>query len=235
MSYQNNSTAINNIDMPEIESVIGIILMMGIHKLPNRRMYWAPTSKVSAIADAMTRNCFDEILRHLQYNNNTLDVRKDHPDYNKMYKIQPLIDHFCHVFQSAVVPETFMSVDEMMVAFKGRHSAKVYMPKKATKWGYKLWSHTGISEYTYIFEVLGGVGSSGPPAGCKPPKKLGESEFVVLRLRKDLVEGKHKVFFDNLFASPELMKYLLSQGIYAVATLREQIEVAIVRYLLRKI
>ena len=140
-----------------------------------------------------------------------------------MYKIQPLIDHFCHVFQSAVVPETFMSVDEMMVAFKGRHSAKVYMPKKPTKWGYKLWSRTGISGYTYIFEVLG-VGSSAPPppppAGCKPPKRLRESEFVVLCLCKDLVEGKHKVFFNNLFASPELIKYLLSQGIYAVATLR---------------
>ena len=42
----------------------------------------------------------------------------------------------------------------------------------------------------------------------------------MLRLCEDRVEGKHKVFFDNLFASPELMKYLLSQGIYAVATLR---------------
>ena len=35
LSYQNNSTAINKIDKSEIESVIGIILMMGIHKLPN--------------------------------------------------------------------------------------------------------------------------------------------------------------------------------------------------------
>ena len=96
-------------------------------------------------------------IRHLHYNNNTLDVRKDHPDYNKMYKIQPLVDHFCHVFQSAVVPETFMSVDEMMVASKGRHSAKVYMPKKPTKWGYKLWSRTGISGYMYIFHLYSAI------------------------------------------------------------------------------
>ena len=62
-----------------------------------------------------------------------------------------------------------MSVDEMMVAFKGRHSAKVYMPQKPSKWGYKMWCRSGISGYTYQFEVLGGKGSSGPPADCNPP------------------------------------------------------------------
>ena len=108
----------------------------------------------------------------------------------------------------------------MMVTFKVRHSAKVYMPKKPTKVGYKMWYRNGISGYTYQFEVLGGKGSSGPPADCNPPQRLGESEFVVLRMCNGLATGKHKVFFDNLFSSPELMKYLLSKGIYGVATLR---------------
>ena len=35
-----------------------------------------------------------------------------------------------------------------------------------------------------------------------------------------LATGKQKIVFDNLFSSPELMKYLLSKGIYRVATLR---------------
>ena len=35
-----------------------------------------------------------------------------------------------------------------------------------------------------------------------------------------LATDKHKVFFDNLFSSPELMKYLLSKGIYELVTLR---------------
>ena len=34
-----------------------------------------------------------------------------------------------------------------------------------------------------------------------------------------LATDKHKVFFDNLFSSPELI-YLLSKGIYGLATLR---------------
>ena len=85
----------------------------------------------------MSRNRFEEILCHLHYNDNSLDLNKNDPSHNKLFKIQPLIDHFCEAFQSAALPETFMSVDEMMVAFKGRHSAKVCMPKNPTKWGYK--------------------------------------------------------------------------------------------------
>ena len=154
LSQQNCRRAFKSFTKSEIKSTIGIILLMGIYKLPNCRTYWAPYSKVSIIADTMPRNCFEEILRHLHYNDNSLDLNKNNPSHNKLFKIQPLIDHFCKAFQSAVLLETFMSVDEMMVTFKVRHSAKVYMPKKPTKVGYKMWYRNGISGYTYQFEYL---------------------------------------------------------------------------------
>ena len=46
------------------------------------------------------------------------------------------------------------------------------------------------------------------------------SDNVVLHLIKDLEKDKHKVFFDNLFVSPELMIQLRHQGVFAVRTLR---------------
>ena len=79
-----------------------------------------------------------------------------------------------------------MSVNEVIVAFKGKDSVKVYMFKKPTKWGYKMWCRNGISGYVYQFEVRGGKGSLGPSADCNPPQRLGVSEFVVLRLCKGL-------------------------------------------------
>ena len=74
--------------------------------------------------------------------------------------------------------------------------------------------------YTYDFEVFGDKGPSGQPTDCNPPQRLQESEFIVLRMSNGLATGKQKIVFDNLFSSPELMKYLLSKGIYRVATLR---------------
>lgn len=49
---------------------------------------------------------------------------------------------------------------------------------------------------------------------------MGESEYVVLRLCNELQSGHHKIFFDNLFSSSELMTYLMERELYAVATLR---------------
>ena len=46
------------------------------------------------------------------------------------------------------------------------------------------------------------------------------AECVILRLTKNVEPSKHKVFFDNLFSTPELMEYLKKRGVYAVATLR---------------
>ena len=106
---------------------------MGI--LPNRRMYWAPSSKVSIIADTMSRNRFHEILRDLHFNDNTLDLKKNDPSHNKLFKIQPLIAHFCKAFQSLVLPETFMSVYEMMMAFKGGIPLKFICPRNLPNWG----------------------------------------------------------------------------------------------------
>ena len=51
LSQQNSTRAIKSFIKSEIKSTIGIILLMGIYKLSNHRMYWAPYSKVSIIAD----------------------------------------------------------------------------------------------------------------------------------------------------------------------------------------
>ena len=113
-----------------------------------------------------------------------------------------------------------MTIDELMVAFKGRHSAKVYMPKKPTKWGYKHWCRARISGYIYDFEVVDARNTKGPLTSMNLSTALGESEYPVLRLCETLEPAKHKIFFDNLFSSPELMKYMMEKRMYAVATLR---------------
>ena len=69
-----------------INTTIGIILLMGTYKLPNRQMYWEPYSNASIIADTMSRNCLDEILRHLHYNDHSLDLNQSDPSHSKLFK-----------------------------------------------------------------------------------------------------------------------------------------------------
>ena len=86
------------------------------------------------------------------------------------------------MFKELVTPETLEAIDEMMVPFKGKHGAKMYMPKKPCKWGYKLWCRAGISGYMYDFEVLGGSSTKSPPENLHVPYQLGESDYVIIRL-----------------------------------------------------
>ena len=75
-SQQNSTRAIKSLTTSAINTTIGIILLMGTYKLPSRQMYWEPYSNVSIIADTMSRNCLDEILRHLHYNDHSLDLNQ---------------------------------------------------------------------------------------------------------------------------------------------------------------
>ena len=93
------------------------------------------------------------------------------------------------------------AVDEMMVAFKGRHKLKVYMQAKPAKWEYKIWSLAGVSGYDYNSEIVGEHDRKGAPVGEKAVKGIGESWYVVARLSQSLDRGKYKVNFDNYFAS----------------------------------
>jgi hypothetical protein len=79
------------------------------------------------------------------------------PNYDKLYKLRPLLSHLNKVFKEAFNPSRFLSIDESMVAFKGRSSLKQYMPLKPIKRGFKVfvicWSVTG---YMLNFQVYEG-------------------------------------------------------------------------------
>lgn len=59
------------------------------------------------------------------------------------------------------------------------------------------------SDYVYNFEIVGQHGGKGAPVGKNGFK--GESGYVVARLTQSLDRGKYKVYFDNYFASPDLL------------------------------
>ena len=214
----NNSNSIqtDDITIDDIRKVFGIVLYMGILKLPKRRMYWQNQTRVDIIAKAMSVNRFAKIMQLLHYNDNNLIPSTDSADYNKCFKIQPLVDYIRAKFLATVVPETYLAVDEQMVPFKGASGLKRYLPKNSKKWGYKLWALADVFGYVYTFEVDGEKGKAGPPEGSNPPEKCGQSGYVVLRLVEKLEEDKHKLFFDNFFSSPELVQYLSSKVIWAL-------------------
>lgn len=71
---------------------------------------------------------------HLHLADNSVRPPKGSPDFDVLYKIRPLIDHFNASARSMYNPGEVLALDESMVAWTGRSAAKTYNPMKPIKW-----------------------------------------------------------------------------------------------------
>lgn len=161
--YQTNLYAFQNdkhnfnLTVTELKVYLGIVLVMSYIKYPRIRQYWSSDGglRMTLIADAMSLNRFEEIRRYLHF----VDASKSDDNNNKLFRIKFVLDHLHKVYHEALDPEEYMSIDEMMIPFKGRSSLKNYLPKKPKRWGYKVWARAGTTGYLYCFEIYQGAGS----------------------------------------------------------------------------
>ena len=110
----------------EIRAYLGIMILMGINRLPEIRDYWSNNEYMhySPIADRITRDRFEEITRYLHFaDNDTLPARGEE-GYSRTQKVDPVISALKQNFQAAYYPNQELSIDEAMIRFKGWSSMK---------------------------------------------------------------------------------------------------------------
>ena len=198
----------------EFKTWLGIYYMMGIVQKPSLHSYWEKNkvTQTPGFAAIMTRDHFKSILRFLYFVNKEDELPKDHPNYNRLFKLRPFIQEIRRKFQQNYVPDREVSINETMVKFKGKKFFRQFLPSKPIRYGFKLFtlveSKTG---YVWDFEVYTGKAAE---AEQKHTQK------VVLRLMVPL-EGKgYRVFTDNCYSSPELFLTLEDKKIHACGTVR---------------
>ena len=216
-SVQTNGSSVGT-TANEIEQYIGVLLIMGIYKIPQYRMYWSKELNIPSISETMTVNRFDKIKRFFHCNDNSKMVPKDHPEFDKLFKVRPVIESVqgkC----GQVPQEEKHSIDEQIIPTKCRSPLRQYIPKKPHKWGIKVWARCGVSGMVYDFEVYTGASPKGNQDELG--QNLGVGGNVVARLSSSLpINVGYKLYFDNYFTSVALMQYLQKKGIWAVATIR---------------
>ena len=74
---------------------------------------------------------------------------------HKLWKLRPWLSALRDDFLSIPAEENNY-VDEIMVAFKGKHSIKQYIRGIPYPWGFKLWGRAGASGILYDFDVYQG-------------------------------------------------------------------------------
>jgi len=196
-----------------MKTFLAINLLMGIKKLPSYKDYWSsnPQLRDEYISSFMPVNRFSWFLAHMHLSDNNFRPNRNDINYDKLYKVRPLIDTLSKTFLQHYIPNKNQSIDESMIRFKGRNSIKQYMPMKPIKRGYKVWIRADESGYICEFQIYTGKTDS-------VETTLGKR--VVQHLTMNIKGKYHNVYFDNFFTSLELMEELLQDGIYDCGTVR---------------
>jgi len=215
-STQRKISKWKDVSREEIESFLGLVMLMGINDLPNIKLYWSKDMVFhnAFISSIMSRDRFLEIFYNLHLANNSLQPKQESKDYSKIYKVKNFIEILRRNFQKNYNFGRYGTIDESMIKFKGRSSIKQYLPLKPIKRGYKVWCLCDpITGYLFNYQIYLGKEET-------REKEISLGERVVFDLiSSHNFQGKY-LYFDNFFTSLKLLENLKLQNIKACGTIR---------------
>lgn len=213
---QRKNSKWKDVGKTEVESFLGLIILMGINDLPNMKLYWSKDMLFhnAFISSIMSRDRFLEIFYNLHLASNSLEPKRGSNNYSKIYKVKTFTEILRRNFQKNYNFGLYGTIDESMIKFKGRSSIKQYLPLKPIKRGYKVWCLCDpITGYLFNYQIYEGK-----------EKTSGKEELLSERVVFDLISGHNfqgkYLYFDNYFNSLRLLEKLKLQKIKACGTIR---------------
>ncbi|XP_039284212.1 piggyBac transposable element-derived protein 3-like [Nilaparvata lugens] len=208
-----------NITKENIKCFIGILIFSGYHTLPGKRYYWDSQTDMNQpfIVNSMRRNKFDQIMSLIHCaDNNNIDTG------DKLYKLRPLISMLQSRFQEHFIPVQYLSYDESMIEYYGRHGCKQFIRAKPIRFGYKVWCVNAPLGYLMNFEIYQGKSLNMP---SEYEELFGKSSALLVKMLEKLPGDKKDLpyicVFDNLFSNFPLLKFLREIGYGGISTIRE--------------
>ncbi|XP_064649987.1 piggyBac transposable element-derived protein 4-like [Lineus longissimus] len=202
----------------EIQTFLGLTMLMGIIHKPSIALYWStdPLYSTPLFSQVMLRNRYQIILKFFHLNDNDTALPRDNPDYDRLHKLRPFIDHMFEKFQTPYVPGQHMSLDEAMVLWKGQLSFKQFIHSKRTRFGIKVFQLCEDNGYTYRFRIYTGQGMLEDVVWSK-------TETLVLDMMQPLLGLGYELDTDNYYTTPHLLKHLHENQTNACGTARKNI------------
>ena len=162
----------------------------------------------------MSENRFHFLLRCIRYDNR--NTRQQRSVQDKLAPIRELLDLFLENFQNYYTPGEYLTVDEQLVAFRGRCPFKQFIPSKPARYGIKVFALVDCRmRYTVNLEVYCGKQPKGPFDLSNAGKD------VVMRISKPILGTGRNITGDNWFSSVPLVQALLEKKTTYVGTLRQ--------------
>jgi hypothetical protein len=197
-----------------MNAFLAVNLYRGLMPCSRAEEYWASESRVPFISSSLSRDRF----KHLRANwsiigpPGTAEQEKRKKAADMWYKLRPLLDCVLHGCQNGYRPRRYLTIDEQMIAFKGRHDAVVYIPNKPHPKGFK--NDLIADSETYVLGFLLSKGKIGDK------REVGQAARVIAELLKPYTGQGYILVCDNHYSSLPLVQWLDAHGTGYVGTLR---------------
>lgn len=205
-------------DVSEIKAFIGLLYMAGFHR--NSRLntadFWATDgSGIELFRTTMSRNRFHFLMQFVRFDDK--ETREERKVYDKLAPIRDIVDRFVTHCQTNYSLGEYVTIDEMLPAFRGKCSFRQYIPSKPSKYGIKILALVDAKMfYTANLEIYVGVQPDGPYAVDN------SAISVVKRLCTILSGSGRNITGDNWFTSQALViDLLINHRLTYVGTVRK--------------
>lgn len=206
-------------NMIEIRAFIGLLYLIGSLRSSRKNLHqlW-DNSKGNGLESCyltMSEQRFRFLLRCIRFD----DVRDRHvrKEVDKFSPIRELFGEMVLSFQNCYSASEFLTVDEQLIAFRGRCSFRQYIPNKPSKYGIKTFALVDAkTAYTLKLETYLGTQPPGPY------KQSNAAQDIVMRMVEPVQNTNRNITGDNWFSSIPLVSDLLTERkLTYVGTLRK--------------
>lgn len=217
-----NKSSYRDTDVVEMNAFIGLLLLSSIFKSNHEDLLSLfskdPTGRPIFHA-TMSAKRFEILLRCLRFDDST--TREERKNNDKACAISEIFNKFIANSQEAYTVSDNVTIDEMLIPFRGKCFFRVYIPSKPAKYGIKVMCLADSkTSYLYNAYIYTGKGSDGIGMS-EEEKKFKVPSQSVLRLCKPIEKSNRNITADNYFSSVEIVDELKRRGLTFVGTVRK--------------
>lgn len=189
----------------EIHAVLGLLYLAGMLRASHTKLedLWSADGLgVEYFRATMSLRRFKFLLRALRFDD--IRTRRQRKAQDKLAPIRKVYQEFVERCQKYYSLSEYVTVDEMLEAFRGRCSFRQYIPNKPARYGLKMYALCDARTfYTGNLEIYCGKQVEGPY------KVNNTAKDVAVRLITPISGTGRHVTLDNWYGSVPLAKELL--------------------------
>jgi hypothetical protein len=196
------------------EEPVGRAPMLTVHELfvwlglhIKMMMHWSGTQDSYFSGDAgfdatiyMSRRRFYWVKKYLHFNDKTQRPARSDPNHDECYLVRPLLDAINKTLRKYWKCSEFMSMDEMMIAFKGHNPFHRWIPRKPHPNGFKLHALCDARHYVCVGLMLDDNVSYGIPQ-------------IAAKLFKNNVVAGMTIVTDRYYTCTELVRLCIKRQV----------------------